>query len=223
LVNADILVADLTDHNPNVLWELGVRQSFKHCTITIAEVGTKIPFHFSHKGILFYNGDHLNNKDFEDQFEKSLKDSIKHPEVPDSPVLETLGGRGTLYNIVHDEENQRRLQALYLEITDNEKLLGQIHKLCEKNKSLRSKGKKGRQMVSYTLRKVAAEFLYIDRYLDKPKEFYYNLCSHLDNIEATNRKLETWQDRPVLCEKWLLENEEIIDNVIKILKKDSLM
>jgi hypothetical protein len=47
LISADIVVADLTDHNPNVLWELGVRQSYKHCTITIAEVGTKIPFHFT--------------------------------------------------------------------------------------------------------------------------------------------------------------------------------
>jgi hypothetical protein len=55
LTNADVVVADLTDFNPNVLWELGVRQSFRHCTITIAENGTKVPFHFSHKGILFYN------------------------------------------------------------------------------------------------------------------------------------------------------------------------
>ena len=53
LVKCDIVVADLTDHNPNVLWELGVRQSFKNCTITIAESGTSIPFHFSHKGIFF--------------------------------------------------------------------------------------------------------------------------------------------------------------------------
>ncbi len=40
LVTAPIVVADLTDANPNVYWELGVRQSFKHGTITIAEEGT---------------------------------------------------------------------------------------------------------------------------------------------------------------------------------------
>ena len=74
MTNADIVIADLTDHNSNVLWELGVRQSFKHSTITIAEVNTKIPFHFSHKGILFYNGDHLNNEEFEKQFKKSLRE-----------------------------------------------------------------------------------------------------------------------------------------------------
>ena len=42
LVTVPIVVADLTDANPNVYWELGVRQSFKHSTVTIAEDGTKL-------------------------------------------------------------------------------------------------------------------------------------------------------------------------------------
>lgn len=37
LVVSRVVVADLTDHNPNVYWELGVRQSFQHGTVTIAE------------------------------------------------------------------------------------------------------------------------------------------------------------------------------------------
>ncbi|MFH1483175.1 MAG: hypothetical protein ABIG98_02830 [Chloroflexota bacterium] len=45
LVTAPVVVADLTDLNANVLWELGVRQSFKHGTITIAEdEGVRLPF-----------------------------------------------------------------------------------------------------------------------------------------------------------------------------------
>jgi len=66
LISADIVVADLTDNNPNVFWELGVRQSFKHGTITIAENGTKLPFDISSKGTLFYfPNDHIKNTDFE--------------------------------------------------------------------------------------------------------------------------------------------------------------
>lgn len=218
LISADIVVADLTDHNPNVLWELGVRQSYKHCTITIAEVGTKIPFHFSHKGILFYNGDHLNNEDFEDQFKKSLKDSIKHPEVPDSPVIETLGGRGTLYNIVHNEENNRRLKALRMEIDKNEKSIGKIHEHCEKNKSLRAKGGIV-EMTSASLRKSATEFLYIDRYLDLPEEFYEGLYIYLDHIEGTNLHIKNWSVFDKSCEEWFLKDEKKISSVIKNLKK----
>ena len=44
LVYSDIVVADLTDANPNVYWELGVRQSFAHRTITIMESGQQLPF-----------------------------------------------------------------------------------------------------------------------------------------------------------------------------------
>jgi len=46
------LMVILTDYNPNVFWELGVRQSFKHNTITIAEEGVILPFDVSSLKIL---------------------------------------------------------------------------------------------------------------------------------------------------------------------------
>ena len=65
LVSSPVVVADLTDHNPNVFWELGVRQSFRHGTITIAEAGTRLPFDISGKGTLFYHPkDHVKNAAF---------------------------------------------------------------------------------------------------------------------------------------------------------------
>jgi len=220
LISADIVVADLTDHNPNVLWELGVRQSYKHCTITIAETDTQIPFHFSHKGILFYNGDHLNNEDFEKQFKKSLKDCIKHPEVPDSPVIETLGGRGTLYSIVHNEENQRRLMALHLEIDENKEYLRRIHEHCKKNKSLRARGKEDEmEMISGSLRKSASELLYTNRYLDLPEKNYKELSVYLEHVDATNLHLGRWSPSPERCEKWFSGDEEKFLKAIKNLKK----
>ncbi|MFX1503911.1 MAG: hypothetical protein ACFFDH_23315, partial [Promethearchaeota archaeon] len=54
LYNSYIVVADLTDHNPNVFWELGIRLSFRYRTITIAEKGTKLPFDVSTKNTIFY-------------------------------------------------------------------------------------------------------------------------------------------------------------------------
>ena len=49
-----VVIVDLTDQNPNVYWELGVRQSFKHGTVTIAEAGTPLPFDIGGKGTLYY-------------------------------------------------------------------------------------------------------------------------------------------------------------------------
>ncbi len=80
LVNSDVVVADITDYNPNVLWELGVRDSYENCTIVIAEKGTKPPFDFNHKGFIFYNGDHLDNENFKNKFHSLLKDCLENPK-----------------------------------------------------------------------------------------------------------------------------------------------
>lgn len=221
LTNSEIVLADLTDHNPNVLWELGVRQSYKHGTITIAEVGTVIPFHFSHKALLFYNGDHLNNKDFEDKLKTSLRDCIEHPNEPDSPVLETLGGRGTLYSIIHSEENQRKLTALNLEMDWNEKAILTVFEHCTKNALLRSENKKDQcQMLSTLLKFSASEFLYINRYLDADEELYSALWDYFEAITAVNRHLEDWNKRDEYNERWLDRNKEPVTSIVEIMKKN---
>ena len=47
LVNSDLVLAVLTDYNPNVLYELGTRHSLKHGTIMMLETGQHIPFDIS--------------------------------------------------------------------------------------------------------------------------------------------------------------------------------
>src|SRR5215472_18313332 len=44
LVNSDVVLAVLTDYNPNVWYELGTRHSLKHGTIMMLERGQDIPF-----------------------------------------------------------------------------------------------------------------------------------------------------------------------------------
>jgi hypothetical protein len=41
LSNSDIVIADLTDSNPNVYWELGIRHSLKNGTITVKDIDYK--------------------------------------------------------------------------------------------------------------------------------------------------------------------------------------
>ena len=104
LITAPVVVADLTDANPNVYWELGVRQSFKYCTITIEQHGTELPFNIGRKGTLHYvsqqSTDYTENADFVTHFNEALIDCLNNPELPDSVVLQTITGRATLYQIV---------------------------------------------------------------------------------------------------------------------------
>jgi len=44
IINAELVVSDLTDLNPNAFYELGIRHSTEKPTIHVAKVGTPLPF-----------------------------------------------------------------------------------------------------------------------------------------------------------------------------------
>lgn len=44
LLNADLVIADLTDHNPNVLFELGIRMAFEKPVALMRAAGTPAIF-----------------------------------------------------------------------------------------------------------------------------------------------------------------------------------
>jgi predicted transcriptional regulator len=215
LAHADVVVADLTDHNPNVLWELGVRQSFRQCTITIAEKGTEIPFHFSHKGILFYNGEHLDNQPFEKQLLDALTNCVEKPDDPDSPVLEALGGRGTLYSIIHADENKRRIDSLKLEFSINTQLLKRIYDRIAENEALRAQNKPNENphMVTELLKYSALENLMINRYLDLEPEFYNTLSAYHSFLLTDNDCLLDWPTRAQYREKRILNNKKGLEEL----------
>jgi hypothetical protein len=198
LVTSPIVLADLTDHNPNVFWELGVRQSFKHNTITIAKEGTELPFDVSAKATIFYN---LNSEDqvakFKFKLKAAIEDCINNPEKPDSHVLESISGRGSLYEIVRLEETKRRLEALITEAQMNL----QEHKIA-KELLLEMKDLSNiPHFIRYAVwRSRCLEFLIINRYLDQDEKFYKKAEVVMRFIE--NVKLQSpWID-------WMNEDDK---------------
>lgn len=98
LLNADVVIADLSTSNKNAYYELGVRHALRpYTTIIIAEDGIKsFPFDLNHVVIRQYHhmGDGI---DFDEvmRFRKLLKDAIaeiseKDPRDKDSPVYAYL-------------------------------------------------------------------------------------------------------------------------------------
>jgi tetratricopeptide repeat protein len=98
LLNADVVVADLSTSNKNAFYELGVRHALRpHTTLVIAEDGIKaFPFDVNHVAVRQYH--HLGEDiGFEEvmRFRQLLTDSIrqileKQPRSKDSPVYTFL-------------------------------------------------------------------------------------------------------------------------------------
>ncbi len=54
LYESDVVVADLTDHNPNVFYEMGVAHAIANKTIMIVEKTEKLPFDIQSYNCIFY-------------------------------------------------------------------------------------------------------------------------------------------------------------------------
>lgn len=214
IIVSPIVVADLTDKNANVFWELGVRQSFKHGTITIAEFGTTLPFDISSKGTLFYYPkNHIKMKDFTIQFEKAIQDCLSHSDRPDSQVLESISGRGTLFEIFSRDEVARRLDSVWDECQTNLKLLNIIVNIAKENLKVDEDRRVNRPFVR--LRTVAIELLVTERYINEPDDFYSLIADSINLIDSLNSTLARWNElNNDDINKSLMESGEIITKIM---------
>ena len=240
LIKSRIVVADITDFNSNVIWELGIRQSFKHGTITIAEEGTKLPFDLQRKGTLFYSfHDHpygARPTDFLKKLSESVQDCIKNPERPDSPILEATSGRGTFYEIISIEETIRKLYALDLEFKFNKVLLDTIMTFAKKNKPIilrmdklrkdpnKAKAEKEFDEISsklgwptHKLRTQAISLLLSTYYLNMDENFYSDCSFYFQDLDRIN-------DRIIACQyQGEFENEYLLEQVPNIIKTTNII
>lgn len=211
LITDEVVVADLTDKNPNVCWELGVRQSFRHGTVTIAEYGTKLPFDISSKGTLFYHPkDHIKNKEFEKKFLEALNDCLDNPQRPDSHVLASISGRGSLFEILRKDECIRRLEALISELSRNIETFEDVWKTAEANTA------GGKSFTTAKLCTSCVDLLISQRYVDADKIFYRSAETYARLLLATNGQLQAWETSPTVTSKWFLEDK---DRATRLTKK----
>ena len=133
IYDSDLVIANLTNTNPNVMFELAIRYSFGKPAIVIAEKGTKLPFDVIDQNTIFYVNDLVGADDLRKEICKYEK-KINLDRRDYGPVFKVIN-KIPLYNEVEsrretgeDVSKDKMLEYLIDRLDTIEKNMSTINK-----------------------------------------------------------------------------------------------
>lgn len=81
LINADLVIADITDHNPNVFFEVGYRKALNKPLIILMQKGTTVPFDLSVNRVFPYDFDIENVESAKEAITKTIETMKQRSEL----------------------------------------------------------------------------------------------------------------------------------------------
>lgn len=108
IINAELVVADLTDLNPNAFYELGIRHSTEKPTIHVARAGTQLPFdNIAHRTIFV----DLTDWHSIEQARTRLAESIRATQALDYKVSNPITQANASFRMRQSEDPRDRVVA----------------------------------------------------------------------------------------------------------------
>lgn len=117
LKTAPIVLADLTDKNPNVFYELGVRHCLSKRTVIVSQRFSDVPSDLRGYWCLEYKDTAAGYTKFKNEIKRIVDHIESNPNDSDNPVSDFIEKENFSIHEVKQRENIKRISALITELT----------------------------------------------------------------------------------------------------------
>ena len=110
IISSDLVIANLTGLNPNVMYELAVRHAARKPIVCVVENGTKLPFDIQQDRVIFYNDEFCRvetlKKDLRQMVESAVK--MKTKDI-DNPIYRSLHNKVIMEQLSSSEKKDQNV------------------------------------------------------------------------------------------------------------------
>jgi hypothetical protein len=149
LLNDTLVIANLTELNPNVMYELAVRHAKRLPVVVVAEEGTVLPFDIVTERTIFYANDMAGVELLKPRLRKTIIDALAEVE-PDNPIYRAITSQ-----VIQQVSAPNDLQSYML--SKLEEISSQVNKLRKPN--IESVGMQNRYSLSFDVVPIAGKNL----------------------------------------------------------------
>ena len=97
IIDADIIIADLTSQSPNVFYELGIAHAVGNKTIMVSQRIEDVPFDIANYRVILYEQTISGSKELAERLEAAIKELLAALDRTNNPVQSVLGTRSALH------------------------------------------------------------------------------------------------------------------------------
>lgn len=97
IIDADVIIADLTSQNPNVFYELGIAHAVGNKTIMTCQNVGEVPFDIANYRVILYDQTISGSKQLSERLSSAIQELLAALDRTNNPVQSVIGNRSALH------------------------------------------------------------------------------------------------------------------------------